>query len=88
MAGVQEELWNIFTFYALRSSPSDFTRVSVSDAFSIRLRAVEISAVMEKISSHPKIFFVDVFDEGSASCDKNPFVNPQHLHCAIGFETD
>ena len=29
MAGVEEELWNIFTFYTLRGNPLDLTRLSV-----------------------------------------------------------
>ena len=31
MDDVEEELWNIFTFYTLRGGPSDLTRLSVSD---------------------------------------------------------
>ncbi|CAM9216395.1 unnamed protein product, partial [Hapterophycus canaliculatus] len=30
MAGVEEELWNIFTFYTLRGNPLDLTRLSVT----------------------------------------------------------
>lgn len=30
MDDVEEELWNIFTFYTLRGGPSDLTRLSVS----------------------------------------------------------
>ncbi|CAM9374159.1 unnamed protein product [Ascophyllum nodosum] len=30
MAGVEEELWNIFTFYTLRGKPLDVTRLSVT----------------------------------------------------------
>lgn len=35
MAEVEEELWNIFTFYTLRGNPLDLTRLSVRNEFRI-----------------------------------------------------
>lgn len=38
MTGVEEELWNIFTFYTLRGNPLDLTRLSVRYITRLSLR--------------------------------------------------
>lgn len=49
MADVEEELWNIFTFYTLRGNPLDLTRLTVR---SVAARQSNVSYTLHIVSDH------------------------------------